>query len=44
MALFINITFGLNYKSSSDENDKEEGTAVLQETPLTAVYKSLWAS
>lgn len=44
MILFRNITFDLKYERSSDEDEKEDGTSILTEAPLTETYKSMRAS
>lgn len=42
--IFRNVAFGLKYESSSDEDEKEEGRAILPEAPITGTYNSTWAS
>lgn len=41
MVLFRNITFYVKYESLSDENIKEEGTAILLEAALAETYTSV---
>lgn len=36
----MNITFDLQYESSFDKNEKEDGKTVSQEAPLTRMFKS----
>lgn len=38
---FIIITFDLKYERLSDEGEKEEGTLISLEAPLTGMYKSM---
>lgn len=42
--IFRNIAYDLKYESSSDDDEKEEGTSRSLEEPLTGLYKSMWAS